>query len=285
MFSSDSISRYDNLFAGIKLPAVMGIINLTPDSFFDGGRNIKPEKAIAKAEEMLITGADILDMGAMSTRPFAPEIPLDDEWARLEKSLVAIRKMFPDAVISVDTYRSEIARRSVAAGADMINDISGGQFDEKMFETIADLKVPYILMHIKDKPQNMQQNPNYINVVNEVDQFFDNQIEKLKSKWEDAKIILDPGFGFGKTIDHNYFLLGNLIRFKRHGFPVLAGISRKSMIWRTLDITPVEALNGTSALNMLALTNGADVLRVHDVKEAVEVVRLFAAYRNALSSI
>ncbi len=265
----------------ISSPVVMGILNLTPDSFFDGGKYNSVENAVAKAEVMLNCGAAILDIGAMSTRPFSEEITLDMEWERLEKPLIAIRKRFPNVLISVDTYRSEIAARTVKCGVDIINDISGGLFDPKMLETIAGLKVPYILMHAGGKPQTMQLNPHYTDVFEEVDSFFQKQIQLLKSFWSDAQIILDPGFGFGKTVAHNYTLLRNLEKFKCHGFPLLAGISRKSMINRVLDIKPDRALNGTTALNMLALINGAGILRVHDVKEAVEVVRLFEAYQQA----
>jgi dihydropteroate synthase len=262
-------------------PFVMGILNLTPDSFFDGGRYNSVETALAKAEEMLHYGAGIIDIGAMSTRPFSQEISLTEEWVRLAEVLRAVRKEFPRALLSVDTYRSEIARRSVDCGADIINDISGGRFDEKMIVEIARLKVPYIIMHTLGKPQDMQQNPFYDDVVKAVDSFFASQIKALTSLWADAKIILDPGFGFGKTVDHNYILLRNLDKFKYHGFPLLAGLSRKSMINRVLGIQPADALNGTTALNMLAMVNGAGILRVHDVKEAVQAVKLFEAWQHA----
>jgi dihydropteroate synthase len=262
-------------------PVVMGILNLTPDSFFDGGRYNSVETALAKAEEMLHYGAGIIDIGAMSTRPFSQEISLTEEWGRLEEVLPTVRKEFPRALLSVDTYRSEIARRSVDCGADIINDISGGLFDDKMIAEIARLRVPYIIMHTLGKPQDMQQNPFYDDVVKAVDSFFTSQIKALTSLWADAKIILDPGFGFGKTVNHNYILLRNLDKFKYHGFPLLAGLSRKSMINRVLGIQPGEALNGTTALNMLAMVNGAGILRVHDVKEAVQAVKLFEAWQQA----
>jgi len=285
MISHDSLNSRPFRMPHLKLPAVMGILNLTPDSFFDGGKYNSVDSALQKAEMMLNQGASIIDLGAISTRPFSQQIALEEEWERLHKPLDAIRKKFPGILISVDTYRSLIARRAFDAGADIINDVSGGQFDDKMIETVALFKLPYILMHTKGKPQNMQQNPAYDDVVNEVDLFFENQINSLKSRWDDPQIILDPGFGFGKTVEHNYLLLRHFEKFKRHGFPLLAGLSRKSMINRVLEIKPDEALNGTTALHMLALKNGASILRVHDVKEAVEVVKLFAAYSNTIALI
>lgn len=267
-------------FLNLSSPKVMGILNLTPDSFFDGGKYNAVDAALRQVEVMVRHGAAIIDVGAFSTRPFAPTIDEKEEWGRLKNILPLLRGKFPRTLISVDTYRSEIAERAIDAGVDMINDISGGVFDNRMFEVIAKYKVPYIIMHIKGNPETMQQNPTYENVVEEVGEFLEGQIKKLAEYGVTENIILDPGFGFGKTVDHNYQLLGGIQNLKKHGFPVLSGLSRKSMINKVLGIKPEEALNGTSALNMLALLNGADMLRVHDVKQAVEVVKLFEKYHE-----
>jgi len=264
----------------LSSPKVMGILNLTPDSFFDGGKYNAFDLALQQFEDMVRQGAAIIDIGAFSTRPFANIVDENEEWERLKKILPLLRKNFPGTLISVDTYRSKIAEKAIDAGVDLINDISGGVFDDRMFEIVAKHKVPYIMMHIKGDPQTMQQNPTYENVVDEVDKFLEGQIKKLEEFGICENIILDPGFGFGKTVDHNYRLLGGIQELKKYGFPVLAGLSRKSMINKVLGTKPEAALNGTSALNMLALINGADILRVHDVKEAVEVVKLYEKYRE-----
>jgi dihydropteroate synthase len=261
-------------------PRVMGILNITPDSFYDGGYHSTLEDFLRLAEKMITDGADAIDVGAFSTRPAAAEINTEEEWIRLKEILLQLRKRFPLMVISVDTYRSEIARRAIAEGADIINDISGGQFDPEIFEVVATHHVPYIMMHIQGTPATMQINPDYSNVVNEIEDFFLRQLAELKKKGVEKNILLDPGFGFGKTVAHNYRLLHGLGQFARHGFPVVAGVSRKSMINKILGTTPATALNGTTAVNMLALINGANLLRVHDVKEAVETIKLYCAYRE-----
>jgi dihydropteroate synthase len=259
----------------------MGILNITPDSFYDGGKYRNNETLLFQAEKMLNEGAAILDIGAVSSRPGAEEVPEDTELERLLPALENLLSAFPDAVISVDTYRSNVARTAVEAGAHIINDISGGTFDEKMFRTVADLNVPYVLMHIKGTPQNMQNNPQYVDVVQEVKYFFKKQLRKLGNTGVTENIILDPGFGFGKTLENNYELLKDLSAFTDLGYPVLAGVSRKSMINKVLQATPDTALNGTTVLNTIALLNGAGILRVHDVKEAVEAVRLVEFYGSA----
>nr|NQU89484.1 dihydropteroate synthase [Bacteroidota bacterium] len=258
----------------------MGILNLTPDSFYDGGKNNLEYRALYQTEKMIGEGAAIIDMGAVSTRPDAVFVDADEEWKRLSGILSMIRKRYPDTLISVDTYRSKISRKAVEEGADIINDISGGRFDEKMYETIAELKVPYVMMHIKGTPQTMQANPVYTDVVAEIYDYFKTGINALSKLGVDDNIVLDPGFGFGKTVDHNYKILMGLKAFQSLGFPVLAGLSRKSMINRVLDTTPAEALNGTTVLNTIALLNGANILRVHDVKEAVEVVKIYRRYQQ-----
>lgn len=264
----------------LSIPALMGIINLTPDSFYSGSRFQRTNEVLGRAEEMIGQGCAILDIGAVSTRPLAAQINPEAEWERLKDVLPAVRKAFPEIILSVDTYWSETARRAAGEGVDMINDISGGQFDPIMFETVSRLNVAYVLMHIQGTPQTMQINPHYENVVNEVSEYFLERIKLLKENGFRNPLILDPGFGFGKTLEHNYQLLGNLFRFKESGYPVMVGISRKSMIYRVLGITPEEALNGTTALHTVALLNGADILRVHDVREARQVIELITFYKK-----
>jgi len=262
----------------LSKPKVMGILNLTPDSFFDGNRFAGKDLALGQAVKMLEEGASIIDIGAVSSRPFAQPVGVEEEWKRLEIVLVEIRKQFPDTLISVDTYQSPIAERAIDAGADFINDISGGLFDAGMFAVIARHRVPYILMHIRGNPQNMQQNPTYDNVIHDVENSLTGQLRKLADFGIEENIILDPGFGFGKTVDHNYQLLGGLKKLKKYDYPILAGLSRKSLINQVLGTKPENALNGTTAVNMLALMNGADILRVHDVKEAIEAIRIYEKY-------
>lgn len=252
---------------------VMGIINLTPDSFYHKSRVHSETNALLQAEKMLAEGADILDLGAVSTRPGSEEISEEGELKRLLPALKSIRKTFPESIISVDTWRASVAKAAVENGAHIINDISGGTMDKNMFETIALLKVPYILMHIKGTPQTMQQYPQYNDVVNEVIDFLAQRIKELRLMGV-ADIMVDPGFGFGKTLNHNYSLLKHLENFKILDCPFLVGISRKSMITKFLNISTDEALNGTTVLNTIALMKGAKILRVHDVKEAVEAVKL-----------
>jgi dihydropteroate synthase len=271
--------------AGDKLitfnkPLVMGIINLTPDSFYDGGRYSGIRAVIQDAEEKIRLGADILDLGAASSRPGAKEISTNEEWQRLEEALIELRKRFPDAIISVDTCHSEIARKAKLLGADIINDISGGQADDKMFETVAELQLPYVLMHMQGNPQNMQEHPSYKDVVQEILAFFKKAIKKLNELGFN-QVILDPGFGFGKNLEHNYKLLKHFSDFNELGYPLLAGLSRKSMINKVIGTNPVTSLNGTTVLNTIALLNGASVLRVHDVQEARQAVELTTYYQNS----
>lgn len=261
-------------------PVVMGIINATPDSFYAGSRAASAAEGLRKAEQMLEEGAAILDIGGMSSRPGAVIIEEAEELARVIPLITAIKKAFPGAVISIDTIRASVARAAVAAGASIVNDISAGRFDPEMYPTVADLKVPYVLMHMKGEPANMQQAAQYEDVVQEVLDFFIEETRSLISRGL-KDIILDPGFGFAKTIRHNFQLLKQLHVFGMLDFPVMAGISRKSMIYRTLGVQPEEALNGASALHLAALQQGARILRAHDVKPAVEVIRLFQAMESA----
>lgn len=264
----------------LREPKIMGILNMTFDSFYEGSRLNNVDEALKKAELLLIQGADFLDLGGMSTRPGSSEITLDEELKRVVPTVEAIMKEFPEVIISVDTYRSEVAKRSVEAGASIINDISAGVLDEKMFETVAELNVPYILMHMQGSPKNMQQNPHYEDVTLEVNEFLSEKIQALKSLGVND-IILDPGFGvgFGKSLHHNYELMDKMDLIGFGEYPILVGISRKSMITQLLNISAKEALNGTSVLNLISLQKGANILRVHDVKEAKEVVQIWEQFQ------
>lgn len=261
----------------LSTPKVMGILNVTPDSFYDGGKFSGPESILAQAGKMLDEGASILDVGAASSRPGAKEIPESEEEQRLIPAIRLIREKYPDCILSADTYRSRIAEKAAAAGADIINDISGGEMDGDMLHFIASSGLPYILMHMKGSPGTMQVNPEYENVTDDIFSFFQNKIKWLEKSGA-KNLVLDPGFGFGKTLEHNYQLLAGLRKFREFGYPVLAGFSRKSMIGKVLGVRPADALNGTTVLNTIALLNGADILRVHDVKEATEAVKLVGEY-------
>jgi dihydropteroate synthase len=252
----------------------MGIINVTPDSFYKRSRLTEGKEIIGAAFQMLEDGADILDVGGYSSRPGAAEVTLDEERTRVINAIKLISRELPEAIISIDTFRSEIVLEAVLeCGAGIINDISGGEADKKMFPVVDKLRVPYIMMHMQGIPGTMQKNPVYEDVVADILRWFGERIFRLQSMGVND-IIIDPGFGFGKTIVHNFELLRHLGDFSIAGLPVLVGVSRKSMICKTLEITPEEALNGTSVLNTIALLNGADILRVHDVKEAVQTVKL-----------
>ncbi|MDE1208133.1 dihydropteroate synthase [Tenacibaculum larymnensis] len=254
-------------------PKVMGILNVTPDSFFDGGKYKNERDILEQAERMLSEGATFIDVGAYSSRPGAKHISEEEELQRMLPVVELLIKNFPEIIISIDSFRSRVVEESVNAGAAIINDISGGKMDEQMFKTVAKLQVPYIMMHMKGTPQNMQQNPQYENVVTEVISFFAEQLFKLRElKVND--VIIDVGFGFGKTLDQNYELLKKLSLFKSLDVPILTGVSRKSMLYKLLGVTPKEALNATTVANTIALLNGTHILRVHDVKEAVETVKI-----------
>lgn len=264
----------------LSKPVVMGILNVTPDSFYDGGEYTRPEAITARAGQIIAEGGKIIDMGAYSTRPGAPGVSEEEEEKRLFPALEIVRKRFPDIPVSIDTYRASIAQKAVSEfEADIINDISGGTMDQDMFKTIAGLKVPYILMHIKGEPNNMQKNPAYGNLMEEILKFFSEKISTLKLMGV-SDIIIDPGFGFGKTLDHNYELLHKMEDFKIFELPILAGVSRKSMIYKLLESSPDQALNGTTVINTLALLKGADILRVHDVKEAAESIKILEEYNK-----
>jgi dihydropteroate synthase len=253
----------------------MGILNLTPDSFFDGGKYRDEQAILSQAEKMLQDGATLLDIGGASSRPGAALVSESEELKRVIPVVELLLKHFPDALLSVDTWRASLAKEAVASGASLINDISAGNFDAPLLETVAELQVPYVLMHMQGTPDTMQQNPHYEDVVTEVLDFFIQKISQLRAMGI-KDIVLDPGFGFGKTVAHNFTLLKNLHIFQAVcGLPVLAGLSRKSMICKPLQIKPSDALNGTTALHMIALQNSASILRVHDVKEAMQVIALY----------
>lgn len=258
----------------LEKPVVMGILNATPDSFYNKGRNSSTEDILRMAEKMLNDGATILDIGGASTRPGAELIAAAEEISRVVPAIEAIMRHFPEAWLSVDTYNAATAEAAVVAGASIINDVSSGALDDTMLETVARLKVPYIAMHMRGVPKTMQQDPQYHHVVNEVQEYLCKVCEHCATLGI-TDVIIDPGFGFGKTLEHNFSLLNELGTLRVLGKPVLAGISRKGMVWKTLCTNAEEALNGTTALHMAALQQGAAILRAHDVREAVEVVKLW----------
>lgn len=264
----------------LSKPVVMGILNVTPDSFFDGGKYKTVKKVVRRAEEILEQGGTIIDIGAVSTKPGSEGISTKDEIERLLPAVKAVRKEFPQAFISVDTYRSWVALKVIEdCGPCIVNDVSGGNFDPHMFDTIGKLGVPYILMHMLGTPLRMQDNPVYEDIIRDISLFFTDRVKQL-NKAGVKDVIIDPGFGFGKTLQQNYELLNRLDSFKVFQLPVMVGISRKSMINKLLGTKPEEALNGTSVINTLALMGGADLLRVHDVREAVEAVRIMNMVRS-----
>ena len=256
----------------------MGILNITPDSFYDGGSYLNIIDQLKQVEKMISEGAVIIDIGANSTRPGADSVSEKEELARLLPSLIAINGHFSEIVISVDTYRTTIAKAAIEHGATIINDIYGGRYDGEMFELIAHHNIPYILMHMQGTPDTMQINPHYKDVVKEIHEFFKSRIDLIPSGYN--QLILDPGFGFGKTVENNFLLLKHFESFCSFKRPLLAGLSRKSMINRTLQIKPQKALNGTTVLNTIALMKGANILRVHDVKEAVEAISLCGSLQS-----
>ena len=257
----------------LSSPIVMGILNVTPDSFYDGGKYGDMSAILKRAEKMIAEGATIIDIGGMSSRPGAKEVPVNVELSRSIPAVKAVRAQFPDTFISIDTVWAEVARQAVDVGADMVNDISSASMDEALIPTVGELGVPYILMHMQGKPQTMQNNPQYDNVITDILDFFIHKTNELRENGI-QDIIIDPGFGFGKTVEHNYTILRNMSDFQILDLPILVGLSRKSMIYKVLETTPDKALNGTTALHVVALQNGAKILRVHDVREAVEVVKL-----------
>ena len=276
-------ARYINVngsLLDLSQPRVMGILNVTPDSFYAGSRTQTEAEIVRRVKQIVSEGAAIIDIGAYSSRPNADNVSAREEMERVRMGLKILFEIQPDAVVSVDTFRADVARMCVEEyGVAIINDIAAGEMDANMFHTVAALNVPYIMMHMQGTPQSMQQHPHYDNLLKEVFLYFARKVQQLRDLGV-KDIILDPGFGFGKTMEHNYELLSHLEEFRIFELPLLVGVSRKSMIYRLLDITPQEALNGTTVLDTICLLKGADILRVHDVKEAVETVRIVQAMRN-----
>lgn len=257
----------------LSTPKVMGILNITPDSFYDGGKYKNEKDILMQVEKMLLEGASFIDIGAYSSRPGAAHISEEEELQRVVPIVQLVTKKFEDIILSIDTFRSKVAKETITAGAAIVNDISGGNMDKNMFQVIADLQVPYILMHMQGTPQNMQQHPSYNNVTTDLISFFAEKLFELRQLHVND-IIIDVGFGFGKTIEHNFQLLKELSLFKNLDVPILTGVSRKSMLYKTLNTNPKEALNATTVANTIAILNGTNILRVHDVKEAMEAVKI-----------
>jgi len=274
-FLKNKIINCNGKALNLDEPAIMGILNLTPDSFYDGGKYINEAHIVESAKKMVADGALIIDVGGYSTRPGANNITEREELNRVIPVIKLLKEELQDTIISIDTFRSSIAEQAVKYGASVVNDISGGTIDENMFKCVSELNVPYILMHIQGTPQNMQENPTYKDVVSDVLNYFDEKLNKLNSLGVND-VIIDPGFGFGKTIEHNYKILNHLDDFKIFNQPVLTGISRKGMIYKPLNSSSSEALNGTTVANTIALMKGTNILRVHDVKEAKEAIDLVA---------
>ena len=273
-----------NINCGGKLidltkPKIMGILNVTPDSFYDGGKFLNSDKYLMQVEKMLNEGATFIDIGGMTSKPGSKEIPVSEELSRVIKAVENVSNKFPKAIISVDTYRSEVAEESVNSGAQIINDISGGSFDNKMFKTIAKLNVPYIIMHINERPETMQQNPEYEDILFEIGYYFSKKVFKARAAGIND-IIIDPGFGFGKELDDNYKILKNLNALMVENIPMMIGVSRKSMIYKKLKITSGQSLNGTTCVNTVGLIQGVNILRVHDVKEAKQCIDIVNSLNN-----
>lgn len=274
----NKIAKYINVngnLMDLEHPRVMGILNVTPDSFYAGSRKQSEEDILQRARQIIEEGGDIIDIGAYSSRPDAQHISTEEETSRLRKALTLLNREMPEVVISVDTFRSDIAKMCVEEyGVAIVNDISAGNMDKNMMPTVAKLGVPYVMTHIKGTPQDMQKKPEYDNVLKDVMYYFSEKVQKMRDLGA-KDIIIDPGFGFGKTVEHNYILMNKLEEFRIFDLPILVGISRKSMIYRLLSNTPEDALNGTTVLNTISLMKGANILRVHDVKEACEAVKIY----------
>jgi dihydropteroate synthase len=278
-FERKKTIRVDGKLINLSEKKVMGILNLTPDSFYDGGKYKSLKEMLAKAEQLIQDGADFIDVGGFSSRPGAEIVSVEEELKRVIESIKLIKSHFPAAMISIDTYRAVVAEKAIESGAVIINDISSGEMDKNMFDLVKSAQVPYIMMHMQGTPANMQKNPVYKDVVAEVMQFFAKKLE-IVHKMGIADVIIDPGFGFGKTIEHNFELLKSLEFLGNLGQPIMAGLSHKSMINKVLNISAADSLNGTTVLNTIALLNGADIIRVHEVKEAKEAIALVNKLRS-----
>jgi dihydropteroate synthase len=284
LFSVNKTLNVQGRVIDLSVPRVMGILNVTPDSFFDGSRYQSPKLILNQAEKMLVEGADFIDVGGYSSRPGATDISIDEEMQRVIPAIELISRQFPQAIISIDTFRSYVAKRAVDAGASLVNDISAGELDIEMVPSVAAMKVPFLAMHMKGNPQTMKQHAHYQDLLHEVVAYFHEKIGRFHQAGI-KDVLIDPGFGFAKTIEQNFELLNHLDHLLIFGKPLVVGFSRKSMIWRTLDTTAEHALNGTTALHSIALIKGAGILRVHDVKEAVEVIKLVGRVNSPLSIV
>lgn len=279
IFSKNRTINCGGKLLDLSTPQVMGIVNVTPDSFYDGGKNNSITTILQQCEKHLVEGAKILDIGGQSTRPGATQVGTAEEIKRVTPALASIHKEFPHAILSIDTYHAQVAKAAVQHGTTMINDISSGSIDPEMLPHVIEWNLPYIASHIQGTPADMQNNPMYQKVTDEVI----SELQNVKAKLTNGgfnNLLVDPGFGFGKSMEHNFELLNNLDQFKQLEVPLLVGLSRKSMIWKTLNTSPEKAMNGTTSLNTIALLKGADILRVHDVKEAVEAVKLISKLRG-----
>jgi dihydropteroate synthase len=281
LISANKTLKVRGKIIDLSIPKVMGILNVTPDSFYDGGLYTRESDLLKQVEKMILDGADFIDIGGYSSRPKAQDISIEEEWNRVKQAIQSIKKEFPSALLSIDTFRSQIAHQAIGEGCDMINDISAGQLDKDMFGIVSDLQVPYVIMHMRGNPQTMTQFANYDNLVGEIIDYFHSilyQLNQLGIK----DVLVDPGFGFAKTVDQNFALLNRLEELHVLDKPLLIGLSRKSMIWKTLNTTTEFALNGTTSLNTVALLKGAAILRVHDVKEAKENISLLNKMKQSL---
>jgi len=273
LISANKTLRVRGKIIDLSTPKVMGILNITPDSFYDGGHYNRESDLLRQTEKMILDGADFIDIGGYSSRPNAENISMEEEWNRVKPAIQSIKKEFPFALLSIDTFRSHVAHQAVGEGCDIINDISAGQLDKEMFQTVASLHVPYVIMHMRGTPQTMTQLAQYDNIAKEIIDYFHAILFQLNQHGI-KDVLVDPGFGFAKTADQNFVLLNQLEQLHILNKPLLIGLSRKSMIWKTLNTTPDNALNGTTTLNTIALLKGASILRVHDVKEAKEIICL-----------
>jgi dihydropteroate synthase len=271
--SSHKTLRIRGKIIDLNTPKVMGILNVTPDSFYDGGFYLRESELLKQVEKMIRDGVDFIDIGGYSSRPGAQDISMEEEWNRVRPAIQCIKKEFPHTILSIDTFRAKVAQEAIEAGCDMINDISAGQLDNAMFKTVSALQVPYVIMHMRGTPQTMKQFTHYDNLLLEITDYFHQILYQLNQHGVND-VLIDPGFGFAKTIDQNFELLNHLEQFHVLDKPLLIGLSRKSLIWKTLNTTPESALNGTTALNTVALLKGASILRVHDVREAKETISL-----------
>jgi dihydropteroate synthase len=281
LISANKTLRVRGKIIDLTTPKVMGILNVTPDSFYDGGLFNRESDQLKQAEKMILNGSDFIDIGGYSSRPGAQDISVEEEWSRVKPAIQSIKKEFPSALLSIDTFRSQVAHRAVGEGCDLINDISAGQLDTDMFKTVSALQVPYIIMHMRGNPRTMTQLAHYDDLIREIIDHFHSIIFQL-NQYGINDILIDPGFGFAKTSDQNFELLNKLEHLHVLGKPLLTGLSRKSMIWKTLNITAEFALNGTTSLNTVALLKGASILRVHDVKEAKETISLLSKMKQSL---